>query len=314
MEPGTGPLLDLTILHDLASLLDYVDALQLCIDLSEKMYINCAETNNNRSDSFFLRDNGLYRENIMPCIPKFPLTELIGGHIPYVGRIRNFQVVICFKLLHVISDPDAGKGIGGVAKEVSERQRDCRGPEDLIYQAAASHAELEGGHRVVVVATEVRTPLHIKADDEEVETAVVDAFDFGDPQVDEGWCARLRYNENDNYCVVIETNLCWDLLRTHIFPRTRELTQFPISPKPLFLSKNRLRNPPKPVLKQNKKLCTYAQKKSLHICKVFGKKKSFFRKNIFATGLIFERFLAPRSRFFEKEVDQVRRRFFGEKE
>ncbi|KAL4559106.1 hypothetical protein LXL04_031239 [Taraxacum kok-saghyz] len=30
---------------------------------------------------------------------------------------------------------------------------------------------------------------------------------------------------------------CWDLLRTHIFPRTRELPQFPISPKPLFLSK-----------------------------------------------------------------------------
>ncbi|KAL4573246.1 hypothetical protein LXL04_020045 [Taraxacum kok-saghyz] len=25
---------------------------------------------------------------------------------------------------------------------------------------------------------------------------------------------------------------CWDLLRTHIFPRTRELPQFPISPKP----------------------------------------------------------------------------------
>ncbi|KAL4572232.1 hypothetical protein LXL04_019002 [Taraxacum kok-saghyz] len=39
--------------------------------------------------------------------------------------------------------------------------------------------------------------------------------------------------------------ICWDLLRTHIFLRTRELPQFPISPKPLFLSKNRLRNPPK---------------------------------------------------------------------
>ncbi|KAL4573934.1 hypothetical protein LXL04_020755 [Taraxacum kok-saghyz] len=67
--------------------------------------------------------------------------------------------------------------------------------------------------------------------------------------------------------------VCWDLLRTHIFPRTRELPQFPISPKPLFLSKNRLRNPPKPVLKQYKKLCTYAQNFFLHICKVFGKKK-----------------------------------------
>ncbi|KAL4583256.1 hypothetical protein LXL04_007824 [Taraxacum kok-saghyz] len=34
----------------------------------------------------------------------------------------------------------------------------------------------------------------------------------------------------------------WYLLRTHIFPKTRELPQFPISPKPLFLSKNRLRD------------------------------------------------------------------------
>ncbi|KAL4562019.1 hypothetical protein LXL04_034207 [Taraxacum kok-saghyz] len=100
--------------------------------------------------------------------------------------------------------------------------------------------------------------------------------------------------------------ICWDLLRTHIFPRTRELPQFPISPKPLFLSKNRLRNPSKPVLKQNKKLCTYAHKKSLHICKVFGKKKkSFFRKFFFATGLIFERFLAPRSRFFRKRIEEI---------
>ncbi|KAL4580601.1 hypothetical protein LXL04_016801 [Taraxacum kok-saghyz] len=38
--------------------------------------------------------------------------------------------------------------------------------------------------------------------------------------------------------------------------------------------------------------CTYA--------KFSEKKKSFFRKFFFATGLIFERFLAPRSRFFEK--------------
>ncbi|KAL4574855.1 hypothetical protein LXL04_021695 [Taraxacum kok-saghyz] len=80
----------------------------------------------------------------------------------------------------------------------------------------------------------------------------------------------------------------WDLLRTHIFPRTRELPQFPISPKLLFLSKNRLRNPPK----RKKKFCTYAN--------FLKKKKSFFRKFFFATGLVFERFLAPRSRFFEK--------------
>ncbi|KAL4562282.1 hypothetical protein LXL04_034482 [Taraxacum kok-saghyz] len=41
-----------------------------------------------------------------------------------------------------------------------------------------------------------------------------------------------------------------------------------------------------------KKVCTYA--------KFLEKKKSFFRKFFFVTGLIFERFLAPRSRFFEK--------------
>ncbi|KAL4569319.1 hypothetical protein LXL04_024955 [Taraxacum kok-saghyz] len=44
------------------------------------------------------------------------------------------------------------------------------------------------------------------------------------------------------------------------------------------------------------RICT----KKKFICKVFGKKKSFFRKKFVATGLIFERFLAPRSRFFEK--------------
>ncbi|KAL4555380.1 hypothetical protein LXL04_037998 [Taraxacum kok-saghyz] len=36
------------------------------------------------------------------------------------------------------------------------------------------------------------------------------------------------------------------------------------------------------------------------ICKVFEKIKSFFSEIFFATGLVFERFLAPRSRFFEK--------------
>ncbi|KAL4570476.1 hypothetical protein LXL04_026131 [Taraxacum kok-saghyz] len=44
----------------------------------------------------------------------------------------------------------------------------------------------------------------------------------------------------------------------------------------------------------------YAKKKKLPICKVFEKKILFFRKFFFATGLKFERFLAPRSRFFEK--------------
>ncbi|KAL4562058.1 hypothetical protein LXL04_034248 [Taraxacum kok-saghyz] len=38
----------------------------------------------------------------------------------------------------------------------------------------------------------------------------------------------------------------------------------------------------------------------LNICKVFGKKNHFFGKKKFATGLVFERFLAPRIRFFEK--------------
>ncbi|KAL4585360.1 hypothetical protein LXL04_009979 [Taraxacum kok-saghyz] len=37
----------------------------------------------------------------------------------------------------------------------------------------------------------------------------------------------------------------------------------------------------------------------LHICKLFEKKKLFFRKFFFATSLKFERFLAPRSRIFE---------------
>ncbi|KAL4564638.1 hypothetical protein LXL04_028705 [Taraxacum kok-saghyz] len=50
------------------------------------------------------------------------------------------------------------------------------------------------------------------------------------------------------------------------------------------------------------------KQKTVHICtkkkfahmQSFWKKKVFFRKFFFAAGLIFERFLAPRSRFFEK--------------
>ncbi|KAL4585035.1 hypothetical protein LXL04_009648 [Taraxacum kok-saghyz] len=130
----------------------------------------------------------------------------------------------------------------------------------------------------------------------------------------------------------------WDLLRTHIFPRIRELPQFPISPKPLFFSKNRLRNSSKrleslkfaeiffekndifflifayvqlffifaymqlfflPFLKQNLKTCTYARMFFCIYAKFLEKKSCFFGF-FFATGLVFERFLAPRSRFFEK--------------
>ncbi|KAL4589597.1 hypothetical protein LXL04_002505 [Taraxacum kok-saghyz] len=48
------------------------------------------------------------------------------------------------------------------------------------------------------------------------------------------------------------------------------------------------------------KNCAHMHKKKFAHMQSFWKKKSFFRKKIFATGLIFERFLAPRSRFFEK--------------
>ncbi|KAL4557551.1 hypothetical protein LXL04_035733 [Taraxacum kok-saghyz] len=85
----------------------------------------------------------------------------------------------------------------------------------------------------------------------------------------------------------------WDLLRTHIFPRTRE------TPKPLTFSKNRLwgsKNRSK-----NKYLSVFETKQKnvhmcnffffLHICKVF-EKKIVFSEKIFATELVFERFLA----------------------
>ncbi|KAL4578827.1 hypothetical protein LXL04_014958 [Taraxacum kok-saghyz] len=149
-----------------------------------------------------------------------------------------------------------------------------------------------------------------------------------------------------------------DLLRTHIFPRTRELPQFPISPKPLFLSKNRLRNPPKRsytlqfaenffrkndifflifvyvqlffffayvqlfffafffkfVLTKPFKyvLLRNSYKKFQQIfSKVFEKKSCFFGI-FFATGLVFERFLAPEVGFSKKLTGPVKpTRFVG---
>ncbi|KAL4566029.1 hypothetical protein LXL04_030138 [Taraxacum kok-saghyz] len=58
--------------------------------------------------------------------------------------------------------------------------------------------------------------------------------------------------------------------------------------------------PSKTGFETKQKTVHICKKKSLHICKVFGKKKVVFSEFFFATGLIFERFLAPRSRFFEK--------------
>ncbi|KAL4589147.1 hypothetical protein LXL04_002051 [Taraxacum kok-saghyz] len=45
-------------------------------------------------------------------------------------------------------------------------------------------------------------------------------------------------------------------------------------------------------------MCTYTKKKIAHM-QIFEKKSRFFQ-NFFATGLVVDRFLAPRSRFFEK--------------
>ncbi|KAL4583293.1 hypothetical protein LXL04_007863 [Taraxacum kok-saghyz] len=56
----------------------------------------------------------------------------------------------------------------------------------------------------------------------------------------------------------------------------------PRTPKPLTFSKNRLREA---FLKQNKKMCTYAKKIFLHICKVFEKKIVFSEKKILRPAL-----------------------------
>ncbi|KAL4562373.1 hypothetical protein LXL04_034575 [Taraxacum kok-saghyz] len=80
----------------------------------------------------------------------------------------------------------------------------------------------------------------------------------------------------------------------------------PRTPKPLTFLKNRFRG-----LKIAQKQARYfsvfkTKQKNVLMCNFFFahmqsfEKKSFFWQNIFATGLVFERFLASRSRFFEK--------------
>ncbi|KAL4579518.1 hypothetical protein LXL04_015667 [Taraxacum kok-saghyz] len=95
-----------------------------------------------------------------------------------------------------------------------------------------------------------------------------------------------KCDKNKNYvlCVILcNAYISWDLLRTHIFPKTQELPQFPISPKPLFISKNRLRNLPKPFLKQNLKTCTYAQFFFGTYAKFLKKKVFFSRQGLYLT-------------------------------
>ncbi|KAL4566136.1 hypothetical protein LXL04_030246 [Taraxacum kok-saghyz] len=104
----------------------------------------------------------------------------------------------------------------------------------------------------------------------------------------------------------LEEIMVWDLLRTHIFPRT---------PKPLTFLKNQLREAKNrsntsPVAKKKfpkkqtpiknfRYLSVFETKqKNVYMCNFFWKKKVV--KFFFAIGLVFERFLASRSRFFEK--------------
>lgn len=64
--------------------------------------------------------------------------------------------------------------------------------EDLEDETSAAHAKLESGDWVFEVPSVVRTPLNIEADDEAVETVVVDEFGVGDPRVNDGGCVCNR--------------------------------------------------------------------------------------------------------------------------
>ncbi|KAL4565255.1 hypothetical protein LXL04_029341 [Taraxacum kok-saghyz] len=106
---------------------------------------------------------------------------------------------------------------------------------------------------------------------------------------------------------------------SHFTFRQPELIYFPENPrtpKPLTFSKNRLREAKNrsntsPVAKKKFRKNDFFFSKTLHMCKKKKlhmctctyakiKKKLFFWKFVFATGLVFERFLASRNRFFEK--------------
>ncbi|KAL4562540.1 hypothetical protein LXL04_034747 [Taraxacum kok-saghyz] len=94
----------------------------------------------------------------------------------------------------------------------------------------------------------------------------------------------------------------------------------PRTPKPLTFSKNRLRKAKNrsntsPVAKFFFRKNDFFFKNFAYMQIFFAYVHLFFRKFVFATGLVFERFLAPRSRFFEK-VNGYRfamKNYFGRK-
>lgn len=163
-----------------------IDARILYLRRSQPLIIPSTHRNTHRLANLLPKNS--HRQDLQPCISKLPHTILFGSQRPYISHIRNHQVIILRKFLHIALDPHPSKGVGGVTEEIFERFRDCRGVEDLEHQTSATYAQLESGHWVIGVPGLVRTPLDIKADDEAVKTAVVDAFDFGDPRVDIGWC------------------------------------------------------------------------------------------------------------------------------
>lgn len=75
--------------------------------------------------------------------------------------------------------------------------------EQLEDEATTTHAELQGGDRVVEVAAEGGAPLNVETDDEAVEPAAVDLLDFGEPAVGH----ERRIGDQGLNLVAIEENV-----------------------------------------------------------------------------------------------------------
>jgi len=106
-----------------------------------------------------------------------------------VTHVRHVEAIVSKKLLGVSAYPNAQESDVRILEEGTERVGEIRSVNNLEDEAGVTHAELEGGYRVLRVGLSYGPPLNVQAHHEALATAGVvgkPPIDFGGVVGDEG--------------------------------------------------------------------------------------------------------------------------------
>ena len=127
--------------------------------------------------------DGLH-EGAQPRLAEVRAVHALRGAAAQVHRVGHLQAVVVAEPLRVRRHADAEEADPAVAEELRQRAGDVVGVEELEDEAAAAHAELQCGHRVLVRAV-AWAPLDVEPDGDVVADAAgaVHREDLRDPAI-----------------------------------------------------------------------------------------------------------------------------------